>query len=108
MTKKANWKYLISPSIKTLVAYVLVLLIGVYYLGYQPFSMVLFVSSFTFGYAFLFYMAPILILYFTHKKSIRGKSMTWNGVKLVVKNGDMTFVWPDDFSKVEMYQTISA
>ena len=109
MTRVSNWKYLISPSLKSLAGYLIACVLLYQFVGYnEPFSASVFAFSYSFVYMSLFYLAPISVLYFTHKSSSKGKLLTLNGNKLAIKTGDMTLVWPDDFTEVEMYQTNAA
>ena len=106
MSSKQVRKLLYIPMLKALTSFLIVC--AVYFLFAQPqISSAIFVLSIGFLYATLFYIAPILALYLTHRKSCKGKSLSVEGNKIKVSLNNANYIWPEDFNEATVYQTFA-
>jgi len=66
-----------------------------------------FVYMAMFVYTCLFYLVPILVLFYNHKKHSRGKKLAKNGHQIICTFKENKYTFPDDFVEIEQFQTNS-
>ncbi len=72
-------RYLTFPLVKALLGFVVIIVAYKVFVA-QDVGELIFVSSIGLAYTSLFYIVPITVLYYTHKRSSKGKDFVYEGV----------------------------
>ena len=107
ITSKAKKEYLWFPIIKSLISYVLIYILFQVFIENVVHKSLIFAMGIGLIYMFFFYLFSVFILYYSHKRASKGKSITFSrGGSWEIRFNGKVFS-RRDIKSVEKYLTIS-
>lgn len=106
ITSKIKKYYLWFPILKVFAAYILIYITIQLVIEDVVSKSLVFAMEAGFIYLLFFYLLPIFILYSSHRKALKGKSITFNNSSWTIDAYGKTFL-PEDMLLAEKYVTVS-